>query len=88
MARKSSATIRIDPNIRCQRVYPTATTRKSVADLKTIGLVLTANQATHLARVLLAAAQDWSEIDITAYRGVARQSDGTYKVTVTSFQSD
>ena len=39
-------------------------------------------QAVHLARVLLAAAQEWNEIDITAWRAYKRHSDGTYNVTV------
>jgi hypothetical protein len=67
-------------------VYPAKGTKKDVADLKTVGLVLSKDQAIHLARVLLAAAQEWDELDLTAYRSVRRKADGTYKVTVTSFQ--
>lgn len=37
-----------------------------------------------MARVLLAAAQEWEEIDITAWRTHKRQLDGTYQVTVTT----
>jgi len=85
--RKATSNIRINPNVRCQRIYPVedqANSRKTLADLKTVGMKLTREQAIHLARVLLAAAQDWQEIDITAWRIYKRKSDGTYNVTVTS----
>jgi len=82
--RKTASSISIDTNVRCRRVYPTEGTRRSVEELKTIGIRLTRDQALHLARVLLAACQDWDDIDLTAYRNDPRQSDGTYRVTVTS----
>ncbi|HEV3276834.1 MAG TPA: hypothetical protein VG860_08450 [Terriglobia bacterium] len=63
-------------------------TQKSVADLKTIGIKLTKDQAIHLARVLLAVSQDWDEMEITGWRFDRRQSDGTYHVTVTSQLDD
>ena len=86
MARESTARIRVDPNVRCERIYPTERTRKSVSDLKTVGIKMSNEQAVHLARVLLAASQEWGEIDITAYRFGQRKADGTYKVTVTSYR--
>ena len=55
-------------------------------DLKTVGIKLSKDQAIHLARVLLAVTQDWDIIDITAYRFERRKSDGTYHITVTSYQ--
>jgi len=55
-------------------------------NLKTIGIKLSKDQAIHLARVLLAVTQDWDIIDITAYRFERRKSDGTYHITVTSYQ--
>jgi hypothetical protein len=82
--RKSSYSIKINPNVRCQRIYPTENTQKNVSDLKTIGFKLTCEQAVHLARVLLACSQDWKEIDITAYRFDQRKSVGTYHITITS----
>jgi len=85
MPRRSSASITIDPNVRCQRIYPVEETNKNVSELKTVGIKLNKEQAIHLARVLLAAAQDWNEIDITAYRFERRQGDNTYHITVTSF---
>jgi hypothetical protein len=88
--RKAASSIKIDPNVRCLRIYPVEDSRrtsKSIADLKTVGLKLSRDQAIHLARVLLAAAQEWEEIDITAWRVYKRQSDGTYNVTVTTATS-
>lgn len=82
--RRSPRSISIDPNVRCLKVYPTSETKKSVSELKTVGLKLSSDQAIHLARVLLAAAQDWDEIDVTAYRHERRSSDGTFHVTVTT----
>lgn len=84
--RQAASNIRIDPNVRCLRIYPVEDSRKTktIADLKTIGIKLSCEQAVHLARVLLAAAQEWNEIDITAWRIYKRQSDGTYNVTVTT----
>jgi hypothetical protein len=89
--RKAASSIKIDPNVRCLRIYPVEDGKraiKSIADLKTIGLKLSREQAIHLARVLLAAAQEWDEIDITAWRVYKRQSDGTYNVTVTTSVPD
>ena len=88
MPRKSIGSIKLEPNVRCTKIYPTEDTKKNVADLKTIGIKLSKEQAIHLARAILAASQEWEEIDITAYRFNKRQSDGTYQITVTSFLPD
>lgn len=85
--RHYASSIKIDGNIRCQRVYPVnggKSDDKLIKDLQTVGIRLSRDQAIHLARVLLAACQEWEEIDITAWRRNERQSDGTYTVTVTS----
>jgi hypothetical protein len=87
MARQSSKSIKVDPNVRCLRVYPVEDTAKAVQELKTVGIKLSRDQAVHLARVLLAVSQEWDEIDITAYRLEKRKSDGTHQLTVTSFRS-
>lgn len=84
MPRKSATSIRVDPNIRCLRIYPAEGTKKNVGDLQTVGFKLSRDHAVHLARVLLAVSQDWSEIDITGYRLEKRKTDGTYHITVTS----
>lgn len=85
--RKAASSIKIDPNVRCLRIYPIEDNRnstKTIADLKTVGIKLSQEQAIHLARVLLAAAQEWEEVDITAWRVYKRKSDGTYNLTVTT----
>ena len=85
--RVTAASIKIDANVRCQRIYPVEDKKhstKTIADLKTVGIKLSREQAVHLARVLLAASQEWQEIDITAWRVYRRQADNTYNVTVTS----
>jgi hypothetical protein len=84
MKRQSARSISIDGNVRCDRVYPTEDTKRTVEDLQTVGIKLNKEQAIHLARVLLAVTQDWDEIDITAYRFKKRKDDGTYVITVTS----
>jgi hypothetical protein len=85
--RKAASSIQIDTNVRCLRIYPVEdnpASTKTIADLKTVGIKLSRDQAIHLARVLLAAAQEWDDIDITAWRVSKRKSDGTYGVTVTT----
>ncbi|OWK41622.1 hypothetical protein FRUB_03700 [Fimbriiglobus ruber] len=84
MGRQSARAISIDSNVRCERIYPTEDTKRTIADLQTVGIRLNKEQAIHLARVLLAVTQEWDEIDITAYRLERRQEDGTFKITVTS----
>lgn len=84
MARKSSTSVRVDPNIRCLRIYPAEETKKNVQGLQTIGFRLSAAQAIHLARVLLAVSQDWEEMEVTGYRFERQKRDGTYHITVTS----
>lgn len=86
MSRQSAKQVSVDPNVRCLKVYPVEGSSKTVAELKTVGLKLSREQAIHLARVLLAVSQNWDEIDITAYRTSPRKSDSTYQITVTSMQ--
>lgn len=88
MSRQSSKSITIDPNVRCQRIYPVEGTSKNVSDLKTIGIKLTKDQAIHLARILLAVSQEWGEVDITGYRFEKRKSDDTYHLTITSYRPE
>ena len=82
--RHSPGSITIDPNVRCQRIYPVEGTGKTIAQLKTVGFKLTREQAIHLARVLLAVSQEWPEMEVTAYRFDQRKTDETYHITVTS----
>ena len=83
--RSYASNIKINGNIKCQRVYPVedeGSRNKTIQDLQTIGIKLSSDQAIKLARVLLAVSQEWNEIDLTAWR--KRQSSGEYKLTVTS----
>lgn len=84
MKRQTASSVSIKTNVRCQRIYPTEDTKRTIADLQTVGIRLTKEQAIHLARVLLAVTQDWDEVDITAYRFDKRQDDETYRLTITS----
>src|SRR3546814_19524748 len=68
MSRQSAKQVSVNPNVRCLKVYPVEGASKTVAELKTVGLKLSHDQAIHLARVLLAVSQDWAELDILAYR--------------------
>ena len=86
MPRTTSTSLRVDPNVRCLRIYPIQTTSKTVDKLKTIGIKLSQDQAIHLARVLLAMSQEAREIEITGYRFDQRKSDGTYHLTITSMK--
>lgn len=84
LKRQSASAVSVDTNVRCLRVYPTEDTKRTVADLQTVGIRLTKEQAIHLARVLLVVTQEWDEVDITAYRFEKRQEDGTFRLTITS----
>lgn len=83
MSRKSASTISIDTNVRALKVYPQEPSKKSLTELKTVGIRLNRSQAIHLARVLLCVTQEWESLEITAYRRL-RKSDGTCQVTVTT----
>jgi hypothetical protein len=83
MSRKSSTSVTISPKLRCQRVYPVQGTKRTAAQLKTVGFKLTRDQAINLARVLLAVSQDWTGIEVTAFRS-KKFSDDTFPITVTT----
>ena len=85
MARRSAKSVKIDENVRCNRVYSVEKTNKNVKELKTVGIKLSKYQAIHLARILLVVSKEWGEIDLTAYR-LKRRAGGTYQITVTSYQ--
>ncbi len=74
----------VPPNLRALKVYPLEDTAKTIADLKTVGIKLSKDQAIALARVLLVASQDWDEMEITCYRKDKRSLDNTYSITVTT----
>ena len=86
MARKTVKQIAPDTNVRCLKVYPVEGTSRTIDELKTVGIKLSGEQAIHLASCLLLAAQEWKEVDLTAYRldSHKRKSDGTHQLTITS----
>lgn len=84
MSRRSATSVTVDPNVRCLRIYPTENTGKQIEELQSVGFKLSKEQAVHLARVLLAVAQEWDDIDVTAYRFARRRKDRSYHLTVTS----
>lgn len=86
MPRKSPKSISVNANVRCKKVYPREDSNKNIRYLKTVGILLSREQALHLARVLLAVTQEWPEVEITARRFQKRKSDGTYPITVTTFE--
>ena len=40
MVRKSAKSVKIDTNVRCNRIYPVEGTEKNVSELKTVGMKL------------------------------------------------
>lgn len=82
MGRESVRKLGVDSNIHCSKVYPVIGSHKSISDLKSVGIKLTRTQAVHLAQALLAASNEWDDIDITAYRA-PNKSDLLHHVTVT-----
>jgi hypothetical protein len=90
--RTSVKNLTVDQNVRSRRIYPvedavnTACPAKHSKNWKgdTVGFSLTKEQAIHLARVLLAATQEWDRIAVVAWLRDKRKNDGTYPVTVSS----
>ncbi len=78
----------VDTHVRCQAVHPPAGDRRVSGDLKTVGVKLTREQALHLARVLLAATQEWADVELVAHRLEPRRSDGTFLLSVLPHQPE
>lgn len=83
MSRKSVKSLTINQNVRCQRIIPVEGSAKQTSELHTVAFTLTKEEAIHLARVLLAATQEWDVVDITGFR-LQKRADGTFPITVTS----
>jgi GNAT superfamily N-acetyltransferase len=75
-------TIKIDLHLRCLQVYPSAETKGVGEEIATVGVKLSKEQAVNLARALLAATQEWAEIEIVAHRLEKRKTDGTYLLSI------
>ncbi len=87
MSRQSVKEISVKANLRCQRIYPVESNNKHVSELKTVGIKINKYQAIDLARALLAATQEWDEMELTGYR-LKRRSDNTFQLTLTSYIND
>jgi hypothetical protein len=83
MSRKTIREIKVETNLRCNRVYSVEQSSKELSNLQTIGIKLTQKQAIELSRALLLASQDWDEMEITGYR-FNKRSDNTYPLTLTT----
>lgn len=81
MTKKPLTTLTIDTHIRCLQIYP-KDTETAYKDLKTIGLRLSRQEALRLAGALLAAAQEWQEVELVGHRFDRRKSDNTYLLSV------
>jgi hypothetical protein len=82
MTKGPITSLTLDTHVRCLQVYPPEGADPTLASLKTVGIKLSKNQAIDLARVLLAAAHEWNELELVAYRGEKRKSDATYRLSV------
>jgi len=82
--RVSAGSVSPRSNIRAEAVYPVPGTKRTLAELKSVGIRLTAVETVRMATAMLVLAQTCDEIDITAWRDGPRASDGTRKVTVTA----
>ncbi|MGQ9920447.1 MAG: hypothetical protein ACUVRZ_03860 [Desulfobacca sp.] len=81
MPKKPLTTLTVDTHIRCRQIYPKETDA-AYADLKTVGVRLSREEALHLAAALLAAAQEWREVELVVHRFDRRTSDHTYLLSV------
>ena len=69
LKRKSASSVSIRVNVDCLQVYPVIETRKEMSELKTVGVKLMAEAAIRLATAILAIAQNYDAVDLTAHRG-------------------
>ncbi len=74
--------ITVDTHLRCLKVYPPEGAGPDLAALPTVGVKLSREQAVALARVLLAGAQEWDEMELVAFRGEKSESGDTYLLAV------
>lgn len=81
MPKKLLTPLTVDNHIRCRQIYPKESDT-AYRELKTVGVRLSQDEARHLAAALLAAAQEWQEVELVVHRFDKRQSDNTYLLTV------
>ena len=81
MPKKLLTSLTIDTHVRCLQVFPKEK-QAAYKDLKTMGVKLSREEALHLARAILAATQDWQEVELVVHRFDKRKSDNTYLLSV------
>jgi hypothetical protein len=81
MPKKPVTSLSIDTHVRCLQVFPKEK-EAGYGELKTMGLRLSREEALHLARALLAATQEWEEVELVVHRFDKRKSDNTYLLSV------
>jgi hypothetical protein len=81
MPKKPLTSLIIDTHVRCLQVFPKEK-ETGYKDLKTMGIRLSREEALHLARAILAATQEWEEVELVVHRFDKRKSDNTYLLSV------
>lgn len=81
MAKKSMINLNVDLRGRCLQVFPPPEA-EAYRELPTVRFRLNRQQAQHLACALLAAIQEWEEVEVVVHRFERRRSDGAFLLTV------
>jgi hypothetical protein len=79
--KKPITSLTIDTHVRCRQIFPKEKDAAYKA-LETMGVRLTREEALHLARAILAATQEWEEVELVVHRFDKRKSDNTYLLSV------
>jgi hypothetical protein len=79
--KKPFTSLTIDTHVRCLQVFPKEK-EAAYQELETMGVRLTREEALHLARAILAATQEWEEVELVVHRFDKRKSDNTYLLSV------
>jgi hypothetical protein len=81
MPKKPLTSLTIDTHVRCKQIFPKEK-EAAYKDLTTMGVKLSREEALHLARAILAATQEWEEMELVVHRFDKRQADNTYLLSV------
>jgi hypothetical protein len=81
MPKKLLTSLTIDTHVRCRQIFPQEK-EAAYKDLVTMGVRLSREEALHLARAILAATQEWEEVELVVHRFDKRTSDNTYLLSI------
>lgn len=81
MPKKSIINVGVDLRCRCLEVFPPPEA-EPFRELATFRFRLNREQACQLARALLAATQEWEEMEVVVHRFEGRRRDGAFLVSV------